>query len=470
MSRPAADCIATPSRTLPSLLEDRAERRHRDHDRAADRAQHRPHRRFSPRRRRRPRTRRGADPLTNECIPERAVLVWSGSEKRECAESLDELSQLAESAGLTVVACLAQEIRRVAPSTRIGSGKLEEVRVQAMDLKADVIVFDDALTPAQRRNIEETCRCKVIDRSQLILDIFASRASTRAGKLQVELAQLEYLLPRLTRRWTHLSRIRGGVGTRGPGETQLEVDRRQVRERLTRLRSKLKEIDRTRQLNRRERDAVPFPTVALVGYTNAGKSSLMNRLTGAGVYVADRLFATLDSTVRRLELPAGGIAMLVDTVGFVAKLPHELVEAFKGTLEQVVDADLIRHAVDASHPAWQQRVETVNQVLDDLGASERRSILVLNKWDLVADDMPAPGDVPVSAKTGEGCDRLLAAVEAALGERDEEIVVCLDVGDGRTRAWLYRNARVVKETEDEGELRIVARMSAKAAGRLRRML
>jgi len=397
-------------------------------------------------------------------------LVWSGTDKSECAESLAELEQLAESAGLTVVGELSQEIRRVSPATRIGSGKVQQLQALLSEHKPDVVVFDDPLTPAQRRNLETACRVKVIDRSQLILDIFAQRASTRAGKLQVELAQLEYLLPRLTRQWTHLSRIRGGVGTRGPGETQLEVDRRQVRDRLAKLRERLQEIDRTRRLNRREREAVPFPIVALVGYTNAGKSSLMNRLTGAGVYVADRLFATLDSTVRRLELPSGAAAMLVDTVGFVAKLPHELVEAFKGTLEQVVEADCILHVVDVSHPAWRQRVDTVNGVLADLEASERPTLIVCNKWDLVKTETPPVEGIAVSARTGEGCDRLLAAVERELGERDEEIVIHLAASDGRTRAWLYRNARIVNEHEDGGGLRITARVSPKTAGRLRRML
>ena len=411
--------------------------------------------------------------MTFSITPERAILVWSGTERTEAAESLAELAQLAESAGLEVVARLSQEIRRVSPATRIGSGKVTELTAALGTSKAEVVVFDDPLTPAQRRNLEEACKVKVIDRSQLILDIFARRASTRAGKLQVELAQLEYLLPRLTRQWTHLSRIRGGVGTRGPGETQLEVDRRQVRDKITRLKDRLKEIDRTRRLNRREREAVPFPTVALVGYTNAGKSCLMNRLTGADVYVADRLFATLDSTVRRFELPGGAEVMLVDTVGFVAKLPHEIVEAFKGTLEQVVDADLLLHVVDASHPAASERVRTVNGVLGELGAAERPTLLVYNKWDLVKAESASIQDlegIAVSARTGEGCDRLLAAIEAALGERDEEIVVNLPHQDGRTRAWLYRNARIVNERDDGEEVRIVARLSAKAAGRLRRML
>jgi len=405
--------------------------------------------------------------------PERAILVWSGADRRECDESLTELKLLAESAGLEIVETLAQEVRRASPATRIGRGKVADLVACLAETSADVVVFDDPLTPAQRRNLEGECKVKVVDRSQLILDIFAARASTRAGKLQVELAQLEYLLPRLTRQWTHLSRIRGGVGTRGPGETQLEVDRRQVRERITRLKRRLEAIDRTRRLNRREREAVPFPTVALVGYTNAGKSCLMNRLTGAEVYVADRLFATLDSTVRRLELPSGAAAMLADTVGFVAKLPHELVEAFKGTLEQVVDADLLLHVVDASHPARAERLETVRGVLKEIGAAERPTIVVYNKWDLVKTEtlsIDGMDGIPVSATTGEGCERLIAAIEEALGERDEEVVVRLPHGDGRTRAWLYRNARVVNE-RDEGEgVSIVARLSAKAAGRLRRML
>ncbi|MCG8671008.1 MAG: GTPase HflX, partial [Pseudomonadales bacterium] len=297
--------------------------------------------------------------------------MWAGQSRAAAEASLEELAMLADTAGLDVVDRLTQVVKRPSPATMIGSGKVEDLKVLVQESCAEVVIFDDPLSPAQRRNLERAVDVKVLDRSQLILDIFALRAATRAGKLQVELAQLEYLLPRLTRHWTHLSRIRGGVGTRGPGETQLEVDRRLVRDRISRLKKKLATIDRTRRLNRREREAIPYPTVALVGYTNAGKSSLMNRLTEAGLYVADQLFATLDSTVRALDLPEGTRAMLVDTVGFVAKLPHELIEAFKGTLEHVVEADLILHVVDAGHPAPEERQVAVEAILSELGAADQ---------------------------------------------------------------------------------------------------
>ena len=400
---------------------------------------------------------------------ERAVLVWAGTDGREREDSVAELALLAETAGLSVVEIVWQEIRRFSPATRIGKGKVDELKAAVAAAKADVVVFDDPLTPAQRRNLEREVGGKIIDRSQLILDIFALRAKTRAGKLQVELAQLEYLLPRLTRQWTHLSRIRGGVGTRGPGETQLEDDRRQVRDRIARLKKRLVGIDRTRRLNRAERAQVPFPTVALVGYTNAGKSSLMNRLTSAGAYVADQLFATLESTVRRLDLPGGTTAMLVDTVGFVAKLPHELVEAFKGTLEQVVEADLILHVTDASREDELDRIEVVKAVLADLDADERPALVVHNKWDLAGDALRPSDGVAVSALTGTGCDELLRTIEERLESSAETVTVVLPFEDGRTRAWLYDNARVLEETEEDAGRRVVARMSRKAAGRLRRM-
>jgi GTP-binding protein HflX len=397
------------------------------------------------------------------------VLVWSGASRADAGESLAELALLAESAGLAVVGRLEQEIRRANPATRIGSGKVDELVALLQQTCAETVIFDDPLTPAQRRNLERRLDTKVIDRSQLILDIFAQRAQTRAGKLQVELAQLEYLLPRLTRQWTHLSRIRGGVGMRGPGETQLESDRRQVRDKIATLKKRLSAADRTRRLNSQEREAVPFPTIALVGYTNAGKSSLMNRLTRAQVYVADQLFATLDSTVRRWVLPERTEAMLVDTVGFVAKLPHELVEAFKGTLEQTVGADLILHVVDASNLEVDARITVVEDILRELGADLDRCLLVYNKCDLPAARVPPQGAIAVSAKTGAGIPDLLAAVERKLGERDERVTIELGHDDGRTRAWLYRNARVLEESEGESGVRIVASMTARAAGRLRRM-
>jgi GTP-binding protein HflX len=408
--------------------------------------------------------------VTSPDSRERAVLVWAGRDRSECDDSLDELALLADTAGLEVTDRIEQELRRFTPATRIGKGKVAELKAAVAATKADVVIFDDPLTPAQRRNLETEVGGKIIDRSQLILDIFALRATTRAGKLQVELAQLEYLLPRLTRQWTHLSRIRGGVGTRGPGETQLEDDRRQVRDRISRLKKRLSEIDRTRRLNRRERLEVPYPTVALVGYTNAGKSSLMNRLTDAGTYVADQLFATLESTVRRLELPGGTTAMLVDTVGFVAKLPHELVEAFKGTLEQVVEADLILHVTDGSRDDEGVRIAVVEGVLEELGADERPTLLVHNKCDLVGNDLPRAEGLSVSARTGQGCEELLVAIEESLSAFTELVVVIVAFEDGRTRAWLYENARVVEETEEDRGRRIVARLSKKAAGKLRQLL
>lgn len=408
--------------------------------------------------------------ISTEARREAAILVWSGSDRHATADSLAELNMLAETAGLEVVGRLSQLIDRPSPATRIGKGKVEELAEAIRDHCAEVVVFDDPLTPAQRRNLEKKLDVKVIDRSQLILDIFALRARTHSGRLQVELAQLEYLLPRLTRQWTHLSRIRGGVGTRGPGETQLENDRREVANKIAKLKERLADIDRTRRLNRREREAVPYPTVSLVGYTNAGKSSLMNRLTGADMYVADQLFATLESTVRSFVLPHGAKVMLVDTVGFISKLPHELVEAFKGTLEQVVQSDLVLHVVDSADRELPARIKVVESILEELGASGIDTILVHNKSDLPGVVAAPPGAVAVSARTGEGCPSLLAQIETRLGERDEEVAVELSVADGKTRAWLHEHGRIISEETDDETRRIVVRLGARATGRLRRMM
>jgi len=398
------------------------------------------------------------------------VLVWAGQDATHAGESLDELALLADTAGLDVVARLQQQLKRLSAATRIGSGKTTELKELVVGSRIDVVIFDDPLTPAQRRNLEKLLEIKVLDRSQLILDIFASRAQTRAGKLQVELAQLQYMLPRLTRAWTHLSRLRGGVGTRGPGETQLESDRRQVREKIEKLHTRLAEVDRTRRLNRREREAVPFPVIALVGYTNAGKSSLMNRLTSAGVYVADQLFATLDTTTRRLTLPSGRIVMLVDTVGFVSKLPHELVAAFKGTLEQVVEADLVVHVVDAASPDLAGRRQVVEDILEELGAASRPRFLVYNKKDLPGASEAPPAAIAVSARTGEGIDALLVAFDHAFAPAEEKLAIVVPHGDGRTRAWLHRHGRVVgEEAKDEGTC-VVVWLTPKAAGQLQQMI
>jgi GTP-binding protein HflX len=413
---------------------------------------------------------------STERPPERAILVGTEQPRQPIpvATSLAELARLAETARLVVVGSATQALRRINPGTFVGQGKVDEVRAAAQAAHADVVIFDDPLSPAQQRNLERQLGCKVIDRSALILDIFAQRARSLEGKLQVELAQLQYLLPRLTRQWTHLSRLGGGVGTRGPGETQLEVDRRRVRERIAQLRSRLRGVDRTRRLHRLERAAVPFPTVALVGYTNAGKSTLMNALTQAGVLVEDRLFATLDSTLRRLRLPEGQTVLVADTVGFIDKLPHQLIDAFKGTLEEVRTADLLVHVIDASDPAWTERARIVDRVLAEIGANERPVLRAYNKTDL-----PPPADTPlpngsevvrIAARTGAGVPGLLAAIERALAAGLERVRCEVPQARGDLLAWLRRSGRIVEEYYRDGAVQITALVPPKVAGQLRKAL
>jgi GTPase len=407
---------------------------------------------------------------------ERAILV--GTERPRmlipASESLAELGRLAATARLVVAGETVQPLRRVHPATFVGSGKVDQIRTLASEHDADVVIFDDQLSPAQQRNLERACERKVIDRSALILDIFAQRARSLEGKMQVELAQLQYLLPRLTRQWTHLSRLGGGVGTRGPGETQLEVDRRKVRERIAQLRRRLTDVERTRGLHRSERAGVPFPTVALVGYTNSGKSTLMNTLTRAGVLVEDRLFATLDPTVRRLRLPEGLTVLVADTVGFIHKLPHQLVEAFRSTLEEVRTADLLLHVVDASHPSWSEQVDVVDGVLREIGADERPAVLVLNKIDLLPGGTPpagAPsGAIAISARTGGGTGALLAAVEAHFTQGLERVRCALPSARGDVLAWLRRAGRIVEEYYRDGVVTVTALVPPKVAGQLRKQL
>jgi GTP-binding protein HflX len=319
----------------------------------------------------------------------------------------------------------------------------------------------------------------VLDRSQLILDIFAQRARTLEGKLQVEIAQLSYLAPRLTRQWAHLSRQAAGagagggrIGTRGPGETQLEVDRRRVRERLTRLRARLREVERTRAVQRRRRIEVPYPTVALVGYTNSGKSTLMNALTQAGVEAADRPFSTLDPTIRRLRLPNRATVMLADTVGFIHRLPHMLVEAFKATLEEVRTADLLLHVVDVSSPLAAERMEVVDRVLEEIGAGGRPRIVVMNKVDLLLADTIRPSPdaevVTISALRGRGLDTLRGALARRFAGWREEIAVTLPVGRGDLIAMARRDGEVLGEEYRDGTVALHARVSAPLAGRLRK--
>jgi GTPase len=349
----------------------------------------------------------------------------------------------------------------------------------ARERGATLVIFDDALTPAQARNLENELKVRVIDRSQLILDIFAQRAHTLAGKLQVEIAQLSYLQPRLTRQWSHLSRVTGGagasggrIGTRGPGETQLEVDRRRLRERLTRLKRRLRGVERTRAIQRRRRLEVPYPTVALVGYTNSGKSTLMNALTNAAVEAADRPFSTLDPTIRRLKLPNRMHVMLADTVGFIHRLPHMLVEAFKATLEEVRTASILLHVVDASSPLAAEHMEVVDRVLEEIGAGAIPRLIVMNKADLMSGRAVRPphgfDSVTISALKGQGLNRLLEAIGALLGGLRQEVQVTLSAERGDLIAMARRDGEVLAEEYRDGLVWMRARVSPPLAGKLRK--
>lgn len=371
--------------------------------------------------------------------------------------SLDELEQLVETAGSVTVGRMVQ--RRDAPdvATFVGRGKVAELQSLTAGLGADAAIFDDELSPAQQRNLEERLGVKVLDRTIVILDIFAQHASSREGRAQVELAQLTYLLPRLRGWGKALSQQAGGIGTRGPGETQLEVDRRKLNRRITKLRRDLQTYERTRRLKASDRERRGVPIIALVGYTNAGKSTLLNRLTGANVLVADQLFATLETTARRLDLPDGREAVATDTVGFVRKLPTQLVEAFKSTLEDTLRADLLLHVVDAAHPEAEMQAAAVDQVLDEIGATTMPRLVVLNKADLADQDglvglQRRLGDaIAVSARTGEGIEALLVSAASRIPADRQfiEALVPYDRADLVARA--HREGEVLKsESRPEG--------------------
>ena len=391
--------------------------------------------------------------------------------------SLEELERLAETAGARVIEKFRQQVRSVAPATLIGRGKVEEIQAAVKALKPDLVVVDEDLTPAQQRNLESAFQIRVIDRSQLILDIFAQRARSNDGKLQVELAQLEYLLPRLTRQWTHLSRLGGGIGTRGPGETQLEVDRRRIRERIAHLKRRLKTVERTRTLQRKERNEVPFSTVAVVGYTNAGKSTLMNALTRAGVLVEDKLFATLDPTIRSLRLPTGDKVMLVDTVGFINKIPHSLIEAFKSTLEEVKSADLLLHVVDMATPLFAEQIEVIEGVLQEIGAGDIPSILVPNKIDMISwvpiqqlRGRAVEGVCPISALTGAGIGPLLDLVGKVLDQGREPFRARFFSWQGKLLSLLRERGKILEQTYEGDQIHVTALVTPKLAGQIRKLL
>ena len=391
-------------------------------------------------------------------IRERAVLVGVGRGMVE--EDLDELAALADSAGADPVARIVQSRAEPDPGTYVGKGKLSELHDVIHANRANAVILDQELTPGQLRSLEERLGVKVIDRTALILDIFALHARSREGKVQVELAQLNYLLPRLRGWGEAMSRLGGGIGTRGPGETKMEVDRQHIRRRISKLRRDIRDMRRTRDVKRARRKNNQVTQIAIAGYTNAGKSTLLNRLTGARALVADQLFATLDPTTRKLELPGGRHATLSDTVGFVSKLPHDLVEAFRSTLEEVTEADVILHVADAASPELDEQIDAVRRVLGEIGAGDIPEVLALNKIDQVAGSARArlarrfPGSVAVSGLTGEGAEGLLKVVAAVMPHPPIEVTLLVPWGREDVTARLYREAEVL-ETGADGDGTIV---------------
>lgn len=404
---------------------------------------------------------------------QRALLIALEKPGEEWEESLDELARLAETAHVEVVGTVTQRRDKPDPVTFVGKGKAQEIREVKGELRAEVALVDGELRPSQQRNLEEATNLGVLDRTGLILDIFAQRARSSEGKLQVELAQLNYLLPRLTGKGTALSRLGGGIGTRGPGETKLETDRRRLRDRIRALKKQVEQVSKRRGLERHHRQDAGLPTVALVGYTNAGKSTLLNVLSGADVFVEDLLFATLDPTVRRVETADGRALLLVDTVGFIRNLPHQLVAAFRATLEEVIEAEVLVHVVDASHPRMMEQLEAARRVLASLGCAEKLTVLAFNKLDQVSDRerlaelmTREPLAVAISATTGEGLPELLQVIV----ERLEQSLVPVDL----TLPWsaqdllpeVHRRGRVLSEQFVETGVALTARVPVEVAQRL----
>lgn len=419
--------------------------------------------------------------LTTEVKPERAVLV--GVEWRQSSwpvdRSLDELERLADTAGAVVVGRLTQRLERPVPKSFIGSGKVEELKSLVGRLEADVVIFDEDLTPAQQSHLERAVGepVKIIDRTALILDIFGLHAKTREGRLQVQLAQLQYLLPRLRGMWSHLAKeqTRGGIGSRfGQGESQLEVDRRLIRNRISLLRRELKELERRRAVQAKGRVESDAFRIALAGYTNAGKSTLLNALTGSDVLSQDKLFATLDPTTRAYTLPGGRIVTLTDTVGFIQKLPHGLVEAFKSTLSEVLGADLILKVIDVSDEDRHRHEEAVDRVLDEIGAGERPSLTVYNKIDLLDPEEVGllrarmPRAVFFSARTGDGLDLLLDRLSAEAAANDRLISADVPYREGGLLKLVHEQGQLISEEYLADRVRIVAKVPARIAGRLER--
>jgi len=407
--------------------------------------------------------------------PERVFLVGVELKDRsswELQDSLNELGELAATAGGNIIGAGTQKLDSPVARTFIGSGKADEFAAACRKQDVDTVIFDDELSPAQSRNLEKVFECKILDRTALILDIFAQRARTREGKLQVELAQLQHLLPRLTRFWGHLSRQKGGIGMRGgEGESQLESDRRRVQERIDKIREELDLVRRQRQTQREGRKRHQWPLASIVGYTNAGKSTLLNALTGASTMAEDILFATLDPTTRRLRLPTNQNVLLTDTVGFIRKLPHRLVESFKATLEEVVQAELLLHVVDLSHPRAAEQILAVNAVLEEIGAAGKPTLMVFNKLDRFENgDLPRhviehfPNSVGISAKTGQGVPELLSELGTMLRPVREFVELRIPHEAAPVIARLHEVGQVI-ERDYTGE---TARFKARIPPNLRR--
>ena len=419
-----------------------------------------------------------ADIVVSRRQRERAVIVGvaTGAASRQHAEEhLDELWLLAESAGARVVHRMVQERHRIDPATFIGRGKAEELAWLVKERNVQLVIFDDDLSTVQVRNLEKLISCKIIDRSALILDIFASRARTREARTQVELAQLQYFLPRLTRQWTHLSKQYGGIGTKGPGETQIETDRRAIRARIGHLRGQLARIAREREVQRKGRR--DFPRVALVGYTNAGKSTLLNWFTGADVLVEDRLFATLDSTVRLVDLSPAHRILLCDTVGFIRKLPHHLVASFRSTLEEVREADLLLHVADVSHPNLDEQIAAVNETLEEIDAGGKPTVMAFNKVDRLGNRTFLANlrkryeqSVFISATRSINMSALAAQIESSLAHLLTEDTITFHAGDYPLISRLHEIAEVLETTYEADRVTLRFRVGKTHAGRLKKLL